>query len=68
MWDLVQQWKPSQVSDHERKYQSELQEFPEERLNGGGGMGFGMGVRTIMQSVRNGVRHMAMLWLTILLG
>lgn len=44
VWDLVQQWTPSQVYDHERKYQSELQEYLDEQLNqSGGGMGIGMG-------------------------
>ena len=43
VWDLVQQWNPSQVYDHENKYQSELQEFLDEALNeGGGGMGLGL--------------------------
>lgn len=44
VWDLVQRWTPSQVYDHERKYQSELQEYLDDQLNDSdGGMGFGMG-------------------------
>jgi hypothetical protein len=44
VWNLVQQWTPSQVYDHERKYQSELQQYLDEALNqGGGGMGIGLG-------------------------
>lgn len=44
VWDLVQRWNPSQVYDHENKYQSELQDYLDEALNeGGGGMGFGLG-------------------------
>lgn len=43
VWDLVQRWNPSQVYDHERKYQSELQSYLNEQLNeSGGGMGLGM--------------------------
>lgn len=38
---LVEQWNPSQVYDHERKYQSELQEFLDSELNSQQG-GFGM--------------------------
>lgn len=42
--DLVKRWTPSQVYDHERKYQSELQDYLDEQLNEqGGGMGLGMG-------------------------
>jgi len=44
VWDLVQRWTPSEVYDHERKYQSELQEYLDEALNeGGGGMGIDLG-------------------------
>lgn len=43
VWKLVQQWTPSQVYDHERKYQSELQEYLDDRLNEGGGIGLDMG-------------------------
>ncbi len=45
VWDLVQRWTPSQVYDHERKYQSELQDYLDQALNedGGGGMGLGLG-------------------------
>lgn len=44
VWRLVQGWTPPEVHDHERKYQSELQEYLDEELNGGGGgMGLGMG-------------------------
>lgn len=44
VWNLVRQWTPSQVYDHERKYQSELQQYLDEALNqGGGGMGIGLG-------------------------
>lgn len=31
--DLVQQWLPTRVYDHERKYQSELQVYLGEQLN-----------------------------------
>jgi hypothetical protein len=41
VWELVQQWIPSQVYDHERKYQSELQEYLDEQLNSSSGIGFG---------------------------
>lgn len=42
--DLVKQWNPSQVYDHERKYQSELQDYLDEQLNNhGSSMGLGMG-------------------------
>jgi hypothetical protein len=41
--DLVKQWVPSQVHDHENKYQSELQTYLDERLNDqGGGTGLGL--------------------------
>lgn len=44
VFDLVQRWTPSQVHDHENKYQSELQEFLDEQLNrSGGGIDLGMG-------------------------
>jgi len=33
VWELVQEWNPSEEYDHERKYQSELQEYLEKRLN-----------------------------------
>ena len=40
---LVEEWNPSQEYDHERKYQSELQDFLDENLNqSGGGTGFGL--------------------------
>lgn len=39
--DLVERWVPSQEYDHERKYQSELQDYLDESLNSGDG-GFGM--------------------------
>jgi hypothetical protein len=42
VWRLVQDWTPSEVHGHERKYQSDLQEYLDAELNGGGG-GFGMG-------------------------
>lgn len=52
VWDHVQRWTPSQVYDHERKYQSELQEYLSKQLNdGGGGMGLGMGGDKAMPSV-----------------
>ena len=42
VWELVQQWTPSSVYDHENKYQSELQDYLDEQLNSGpGGMGLG---------------------------
>jgi hypothetical protein len=45
VWDLVQRWTPTEVYDHENKYQSELQDYLDEQLNnGGGGMGLGMGM------------------------
>jgi len=44
VWDLVQQWIPSEVYDHERKYQSELQDYLDEQLNSGGEMGLGGGL------------------------
>lgn len=51
VWDLVQKWTPSEVYDHENKYQTELRDFLDQQLNesngggmdGGGGGGFGMG-------------------------
>jgi hypothetical protein len=45
VWELVQMWTPSEVYDHEREYQAELQEYLDRKLNesGGGGMGLGMG-------------------------
>lgn len=44
VWDLVQRWTPSEVYGHERKYQSELRDYLDERLNeSGGGMGLGIG-------------------------
>lgn len=46
VWDLVQRWTPSQVYDHERKYQAELQEYLDNGLNedsSGMGVGLGMG-------------------------
>jgi hypothetical protein len=33
--EAVEEWTPSEVMDHERKYQSELQEYLDERLNSG---------------------------------
>lgn len=36
VWDLVQQWTPSQVYGHENDYQSELRDFLDENLNSGG--------------------------------
>lgn len=43
VWRLVQQWTPSQVYDHENKYQSELQDYLDQQLNSSsGGMGLGM--------------------------
>jgi hypothetical protein len=43
VWDLIQQWNPSQVHDHENKYQSELQNYLDQALNeSGGGMGMGL--------------------------
>lgn len=41
--NLVEQWVPSQVYDHENKYQSELQDYLDESLNSGGMSGLGMG-------------------------
>jgi hypothetical protein len=42
--DLVKRWNPSEEYGHERKYQSELQDYLDEELNEqGGGMGLGMG-------------------------
>lgn len=41
--ELVEQWNPSQVYDHENKYQTELQQYLDEQLNEQGGMGLGMG-------------------------
>jgi hypothetical protein len=51
VWNLVQDWTPSEVYGHERKYQSELQEYLDTQLNesGGAGMGMGMGNRTSHQ-------------------
>ncbi|WP_435066789.1 hypothetical protein [Haloplanus sp. C73] len=43
VWDLVQQWTPSETYDHERKYQAELQEYLDGQLNEGSSMGLGMG-------------------------
>jgi len=43
VWEIVQQWNPSEVYDHERKYQSELQDYLDEQLNGGGQRGMGLG-------------------------
>lgn len=46
VWTLVQEWTPSQVHDHERGYQSELQEYLDQQLNNSGdgfGAGFGGG-------------------------
>lgn len=41
--DLVEQWIPSSEYDHERKYQSELQDYLDESLNQqSGGVGLGM--------------------------
>lgn len=44
VWDLVQKWTPSEVYDHENKYQTELRDFLDQQLNesNGGGMGLGM--------------------------
>ena len=40
--DLVREWAPLEVYGHERKYQSELQDYLDERLNSDSqGMGFG---------------------------
>lgn len=42
--DLVEQWIPSEEYSHERKYQSELQDYLDEALNQqSGGLGLGMG-------------------------
>lgn len=44
VWRLVRNWTPTEVHDHERKYQPELQDYLDEQLNGGGGpMDVGMG-------------------------
>jgi hypothetical protein len=44
VWKLVQRWNPSQVYDHENKYQSELQDYLDQQLNSSpDGMGFEMG-------------------------
>lgn len=44
VWNLVQQWTPPGVYDHENKYQSELQDYLDEQLNSDpGGLGMGMG-------------------------
>lgn len=41
----VEQWVPSQVYDHENKYQSELQDYLDDALNNQGGMtGMGLGL------------------------
>lgn len=48
VWNLVQQWNPSQVYDHERKYQSELQEYLDVELNdNSGGIGLGGGSHAV---------------------
>ncbi len=66
VWELVQQWVPSQVHDHERKYQSELQDYLDERLNNpnergigiGGGIGTGLGDRQSHQvSIERGTAY-----------
>jgi hypothetical protein len=41
--DLVDQWVPSEVHGHERDYQSELQDYLDEKLNQQSG-GFGLGL------------------------
>lgn len=42
--DLVEQWIPSEKYGHERKFQSELQDYLDESLNQqSGGLGLGMG-------------------------
>lgn len=43
VYGLVEDWIPSQVHDHERDYQSELQNYLDEQLNSGnsGPIGFG---------------------------
>jgi len=43
VWDFVQQWIPSEEYDHERKYQSELQEYLDEQLNSSDDIGLGGG-------------------------
>jgi hypothetical protein len=35
VWRVVQDWTPSEVHDHERKYQSEVREYLDGELNGG---------------------------------
>ncbi|WP_416838504.1 hypothetical protein [Haloferax sp. DFSO52] len=43
--NLVEQWVPSQVHDHENKYQSELKAYLDDALNEqAGGMGFDIGM------------------------
>jgi len=44
VWNLVQRWNPPQVHDHERKYQSELQEYLDRELNESSRMGIDFGV------------------------
>lgn len=39
--DLVERWRPSKAYGHERKFQSELQEYLDENLNSGGSGGLG---------------------------
>lgn len=41
--DLVRDWIPSKAHGHERKFQKELQDFLDERLNASNGDGLGMG-------------------------
>jgi hypothetical protein len=39
--DIIQSWTPSETYDHEREFQSELQDILDRELNSGGGMGLG---------------------------
>lgn len=59
VWDLVQRWNPSQVYDHENKYQSELQGYLDEALNeSGSGMGLDpMGGGTHAVSTERGTSY-----------
>lgn len=52
--DLVERWRPSKAYGHERKFQSELQEYLEERLNSGGGGILGGGGQNHVVSTERG--------------
>jgi hypothetical protein len=55
--DLVEQWIPQKVHDHEHGFQSELQEYLDEQLNnqGGGGFGLDMGGGNHVVSTERGI-------------